>query len=145
MLLIIELCGKGSYGAPKEFFYDILGTRKFTEEVLITTFCLVEQSLHNRSLTPVSSDPNDLKALTPNHFLLGHRAISFLPLNFEQNSIIESATHKRNHMQMPSGLAGSVKYVPMLNKRAKCFFFSGIKLEILFGWLSTIFQEAITR
>ena len=32
--------------------YDILGTRKLTEEVLITTFCLVEQSLINRPLTP---------------------------------------------------------------------------------------------
>ena len=41
-----------------------------TDETLSTTFCLVEQALNNRSLTPVSDDPNDLEALTPNHFLL---------------------------------------------------------------------------
>ena len=30
------------------FFIDILATRQLTEEVLLTTFCLVEQSLNNR-------------------------------------------------------------------------------------------------
>ena len=49
-----------------------------TDETMSTTFCLVEQALNNRPLTPVSGDPNELKALTPNHFLLG-RSIQALP------------------------------------------------------------------
>ena len=117
----MKVCGKGSYGAPKGFLYDILGTRKPTEEVLITTFRLVEQSLNNHPLTPVSSDPNHLKALTPNHFLLGHRAISFPSLHFEQNF-----NHRKRYARAQS-YANAIwtrwlhEYVPMLNKRAKRF------------------------
>ena len=48
----------------------IVGNRTLTDEVLSTTRCLVEQILNSRPLTSVS-DPEDLEALTPNHFLLG--------------------------------------------------------------------------
>ena len=51
--------------------YVILGNRSLTEDVLSTTMCIVEQTLNARPLTPVSSDVNDLEALTHNHFLLG--------------------------------------------------------------------------
>ena len=60
----------------KRVFYTILGTRRLTDEVLSTTFCLVEHTLNSRLLTPVSADPSDLGALTPNHFLLGKQARS---------------------------------------------------------------------
>ena len=55
----------------KRLFYKILGNRRLTDEVLRTTFCLVEQFLNSRPLTAASSDPKDLDALTPNHFLFG--------------------------------------------------------------------------
>ena len=99
--------GKAHTGHQKNF-YDILETIKLTEEVLVTTFCLVEQSL-------------DLEALAPNHFLLGHRAIPFLPLDFEQNF-----NHWKRYARAQS-CANSIwsrwlrEYVPMLNKRAKWF------------------------
>ena len=43
--------------------------------------CIVEQTLNSRTLTPVSSDVNDLEALTPNHFLLGNKnvCLPYLP------------------------------------------------------------------
>ena len=47
--------------STRRVFNDTLGTRKLTEEVLITTFCLVKQSLNNHPLTPVSSDPKNLE------------------------------------------------------------------------------------
>ena len=53
----------------KRVLYTILGTRRLTDEVLNTTFCLIEHALNSRPLTPVSADPSDLGALTPNHFL----------------------------------------------------------------------------
>ena len=52
----------------------ILGTRRLTDEVLHTTFCLVEIALNSRPLTPVSADPCNLNATTPNHFLLGEQS-----------------------------------------------------------------------
>ena len=55
----------------KRVLYTILGIRRLTDEVLHTTFCLVENAPNSRLLTPVSADPCDLNALTPNHFLLG--------------------------------------------------------------------------
>ena len=51
----------------------ILDNRSFTDKVLSTTMCLVEQTLNARPLTAVSDDPEVLTALTPNHFLLGTR------------------------------------------------------------------------
>ena len=43
--------------------------------------CLVEQTLNAIALTSVSDDPDDLEALTPNHFLKGraNSATPFLP------------------------------------------------------------------
>ena len=57
--------------------YAVLG-RSVTQDVLSTTMCVVEQTLNARPLTPVSSDVNDLEALTRNHFLLGNKNV-FLP------------------------------------------------------------------
>ena len=54
--------------------YTTLGTRRLMDEVVNTTFCLVEHAFNSRPLTPVSADPSDLGAITPNHFLLGYQA-----------------------------------------------------------------------
>ena len=53
--------------------YSILSSRGLTLEVLTTTMCLVEQTMNGRPLTSVSHDPDDLEAITPNHFLLSPR------------------------------------------------------------------------
>ena len=52
----------------------IVGTRCLTDEVLKTTFCLVEYELIVRPITTLSADPSDQGAIKPNHFLLGHKA-----------------------------------------------------------------------
>ena len=89
----------------KRVLYDILGNRRVTEEVLRTTLCL-EQSLNARPITAVSSDPLDLEALTPNHFILGQHAASFPSLSFEENSIIRSGSPERNHTLTQYGHGG---------------------------------------
>ena len=58
--------------------HTILGTRRLTAEVLNTTFCLVEHALNARPLAPISADPSDPGAITPNHFLLGNQATGIL-------------------------------------------------------------------
>ena len=55
----------------KHVFNAVLGNRRVTDEILATTFCIVEQSLNARPLVPARADATDLDALTPNHFLLG--------------------------------------------------------------------------
>ena len=49
----------------------VLGNQIVSDEVLYSALCEVEHVINSRPLTHVSSDPADLRALTPNHFLLG--------------------------------------------------------------------------
>lgn len=52
---------------------------KLTDDSLSTLFCEIEAMLNSRPLTPVSSDPDDLEALTPNHLLLQKKGLLFPP------------------------------------------------------------------
>ena len=54
----------------------VLGSRSITDEILSSTMCQVDQTLNARPLTPVSNYSSDLKALTPNHFVIGRPNIS---------------------------------------------------------------------
>ena len=62
-------------------FWRFVGQYRDFHYYFITTMCLVEQTLNARPLTSVSDDPDDLEALTPNHFLMGRAnlATPFLP------------------------------------------------------------------
>ena len=106
----------------KRVLYDILGSRRFTEELLGTTLCLVEQVLNSRPITTVSTDSRELDALNPNHFVLGQHAPSF-------SSLLpgEHFDHKKRYARAQSytnaiwsrWLVPYVPYVPSLNKRVK--------------------------
>ena len=120
----------------KRVFYSILTPRKLTDEVLQTTFCLVEQSLNARPLTAVSSDPNEIEALTPNHFLIGQRSVSFPSIATD-----EHFDHRKCYLRA-QGYANAIwtrwlrEYVPTLNKRRKWHTPTEQELkepEILFG------------
>ena len=54
--------------------------------------CFVEQTLNARPLTTVTDDPEDLRALTPNHFLLGQENASapFMPSNERYHDLRKS-------------------------------------------------------
>ena len=56
----------------------VLGKLVVTEEVLRTSLIEVEAVLNSRPLTHVSTDVDDMEAITPNHLLLG-RAVKCLP------------------------------------------------------------------
>ena len=121
--------------SSKKAMVAILGNRSFTDEVLLTTMCLVEHTLNARPFTPASDDPENLGALTPNHFLLG-RATVCIPF-------IPEAEVNSNHRKMfrsSQACADKIlkrwekEYLPHNNVRAQWNTSNQIlKLEVLFG------------
>lgn len=57
----------------------VLGDCKLTYEELNTVLVQIEAILNSRPLTPFSSEPEDLRPLTPGHFLIG-RPLMSLPV-----------------------------------------------------------------
>ncbi|GFT55034.1 integrase catalytic domain-containing protein [Trichonephila clavipes] len=56
----------------------VVGETKFTYEEFETFLTQIESCLNSRPLTPISNDPNDLSALTPDHFIIG-RPLTSIP------------------------------------------------------------------
>ena len=103
----------------KRVLYTILGTRRLTDEVLHTTFCLVENALNSRPLTPVSADPCDLNAFTPNHFLLREHSTGIPPV-VGNNEFDHRKRYARAQSYANAIWSRWIKeYVPTLNRRSK--------------------------
>ena len=104
----------------KKAMMAIVGIRTLTDDVLSTTMCLVDQILNSRPLTSVSDDPEDLEALTPNHFLLGRAspATPFIPA-------AQRYTDLRRVFRVSQAYADMIwsrwnrEYLPQWNERSK--------------------------
>ncbi|XP_029172170.1 uncharacterized protein LOC114941360 [Nylanderia fulva] len=55
----------------KRHLYKVIGDSKLTYEQFSTVLASIEASLISRPISAPSSDPNDVSALTPGHFLIG--------------------------------------------------------------------------
>ena len=100
----------------KRILYTILGTRRLTDEVLNTTFCLDE---HARPLTLVSADLSNLVAITPNHFLLDNQATK-IPSIVGVDEFDHRKQYARAQSYANTFWSRWIKeYVPALNRRSK--------------------------
>ena len=106
-------------GSFKRVLYTILGTHRLTDEVLNTTFCRVEYALNSVPLTPVSADPSEPGAITPNNFLLGNQATR-IPSIVGVNEFDHPKRYARAQSYANAIWARWLKgYVPALNRRSK--------------------------
>jgi hypothetical protein len=62
----------------KHHLRRVLDQTHMTYEEMSTLLIQIEAVLDSRPLTPISDDPNDLRPLTPSHFLIG-RSANFVP------------------------------------------------------------------
>ncbi|XP_071575132.1 uncharacterized protein [Temnothorax nylanderi] len=98
----------------------VLGEALLTFEEFYTLLTEVEACLNSRPLMPMSSDPSDLTALTPGHFLIG------APLNaIQQEDPTEVPTNRLNRYQLLVKLRQhfwtrwSREYLSQLQSRSK--------------------------
>lgn len=68
---------EASIKSMKSHLYKTLGNAHLTYEELYSVLVRVEAILNSRPISPLSSDPLDLSALTPGHFLTGDIFKSF--------------------------------------------------------------------
>ena len=69
----------------RRILHSLIGERLLNDEALRTFLVEVEKILNDRPITSVSSDPQDLEALTTNHILLLRRNPSSPPDVFEES------------------------------------------------------------
>ena len=127
----------------KRVLYSILGTCRLTDEVLHTTFCLLENALNSRPLTPVSPDPCDLNAIMPNHFLLGEYSTG-IPSVVGINEFDHRKRYARAQSYANAIWSRWIKeYVPTFNRRSN--WQTPAEQHIKTGDLVWIFQETNPR
>lgn len=106
--------------AAKALLYRTVGIQCFTFEELYTLFSQIESTMNSRPLCPLSSDPNDINALTPGHFLT-MEPLTSLP----EEDLTDVRLYRLNRwqliQQMHQGFwkRWSAEYLSSLTQRAK--------------------------
>ena len=104
----------------RKVFTGILNPNtRLTDEILQTVFCEVEGIINGRPITKVSTDVDDMAALTPNHLLLLRGDIKSAPGVFSQGNVYRK---RWRHVQSLANLFWKrwlSSYIPDLQRRIK--------------------------
>jgi hypothetical protein len=108
--------------SAKRHLKAVAGTQLLTEYGLRTLFAETEAILNSRPLCQVSEDPQDLEALTPNHFLL-HRKVTGLPpgIFVKEDGLLRKEWRKVQFLPQLFWQRWSNEYLPGLQQREKWF------------------------
>ncbi|XP_073949686.1 uncharacterized protein [Choristoneura fumiferana] len=108
----------------KHHLRRILNLTHLTFEEMTTCLSEIEAVLNSRPMTPISSEPSDLTALTPAHFLIG-RPLMFVPSS--SNTALEKNINCLHRFQRVEQLKRhfwnrfQLEYVSQLQKKTKWF------------------------
>ncbi|CAK9830531.1 hypothetical protein ANTRET_LOCUS7686 [Anthophora retusa] len=124
----------------KKHLHKTIGDAMLTYEQFYTLIVEIEAILNSRPLTPISSDPNDFLALSPNHFLIGESLASLPEQNF-----VDTQTNKLSLWQHVQKIKQhfwrrwQTEYLQELHTRSKWHTGDGTKIKE--GTLVTIRDE----
>lgn len=91
-----------------------------TYEELNTVIIQIEAILNSRPLTPLSSDPNDLSALTPGHFLIGSPLTAIIEPDVRDDHIsLNSRSKHLRQIYQQFWSRWSLEYLNQLQSRQK--------------------------
>ncbi|XP_067620476.1 uncharacterized protein [Eurosta solidaginis] len=96
----------------------VAGNQKFTFEEFNTLLIRIEAVLNSRPLSPMSQDPDDLKALTPGHFIRGAPLLSIPEPNCENLSLVNK-WQKLKVLHHQFSKRWKTEYLQELHKRYK--------------------------
>lgn len=68
----------------KHHLKRVMGTQKYSYEVLSTLLAEIEACLNSRPICAMSDDSNDAQALTPAHFLIGEELVLPIPVRRDE-------------------------------------------------------------
>ena len=99
--------------------HSLIGERLLNDEALRTFLVEVEKILNDRPITYVSSDPQDLEALTPNHILLLRRNPCSPPDVFEESDKFKARWKHVHLLANEFWQRWTKKYLPTGQERKK--------------------------
>lgn len=104
----------------KHHLKRVMGTHKYTYEVLATLLAEVEACLNSRPTCAMSDDCNDVQSLTPAHFLIGEELVLPIPVRREDPPRSARALWQQQQHAMQSFWAQwSADYLNKLQQRNK--------------------------